>query len=75
MDDSEEEKLRKDRARQERRIKKDIEGRRLNMKRAEMNKEHGLLAMEKQGLDAADRVDDGKIQALRCSRWASWHGS
>lgn len=39
VDDSEEEKLRKDRAKQERRIEKDMKERRLNMKTAEMKRE------------------------------------
>jgi hypothetical protein len=73
VEDSEEEKLRKDRAKQERRIEKDIKERRLIMKKEEMKKEQVLLATAKQQVDAADRVDDGKIQALRhsmCARQA-----
>ena len=65
VEESEEEKLRKDRAKQERRIKKDMKERRLNMKKEEIRKEQILLATAKQEMDGADRVDDGKIQALQ----------
>lgn len=44
--------------------------RRLSMKKAEMRKEQVLLATAKQEVDAADRVDDGKIKALQHSMWA-----
>ena len=70
VEDSEEEKLCKDRAKQERRIEKDMKERRLSVKKAEIRKEQDLLAMAKQQVDAADGVDDGKMQALRQTMWA-----
>jgi hypothetical protein len=60
--DSEEEKARKDRVRQERRLEKDMKERRLGWKKADLKKEEALLQTAKAEVDAADLVDDRKIR-------------
>ncbi|PQE06064.1 hypothetical protein CJF30_00005023 [Rutstroemia sp. NJR-2017a BBW] len=60
--DSEEEKARKDRVRQERRLEKDMKERRLGWKKADLKKEEALLQTAKEEVDAADLVDSRKIR-------------
>jgi hypothetical protein len=69
-EDSEEEKERKDRARQERRIEKDIKERRLDSKKADLKTQNSLSEKAKEEVDAADRSDDEKIRVIRARIWA-----
>ena len=69
-EDSEEEKERKDRERQERKIEKDMKERRLELKKAELRKQEGLLIRAKEDVDAADMVENGKIRVLQQRIWA-----
>ncbi|KAF2001772.1 DnaJ-domain-containing protein [Amniculicola lignicola CBS 123094] len=64
VEETEEEKERKDRARQERRIEKDMKERRLEARKAELKKEQDLLTKAKEAVDAADLVDDKRLQAI-----------
>jgi hypothetical protein len=64
-EDSEEEKARRDRARQERRIEKDMKQRRLGLKTADLKKEESLLRKAKEEADAEDLVDNKKIQVIQ----------
>ncbi|KAF2159540.1 hypothetical protein M409DRAFT_60752 [Zasmidium cellare ATCC 36951] len=64
VEDSEEEVCRKDRAKQERRIEKDMKERRLEKKRTEVMKEESLLATAMREVDDADMLDDRRIKAL-----------
>ncbi|KAK4508783.1 hypothetical protein PRZ48_002522 [Zasmidium cellare] len=64
IEESEEEISRKDRARQERRIEKDMKERRRDSKRIELTKERSLLAAAQKEVDDADMWDDQKIEAL-----------
>lgn len=64
LEESAEEKERKDRERQERRIRKDMKERRLETRNAELKKEERLFKQAKEEIDAADRVDDRKLQAI-----------
>jgi hypothetical protein len=69
-EDSEEEKARKDRGRQERRIEKDMKERRLGLKKADLRKEESLLRKAKEAVDAADLVDNEKIREIQDMIWA-----
>ncbi|KAH8744252.1 hypothetical protein F5883DRAFT_590396, partial [Diaporthe sp. PMI_573] len=68
-EDSEEEKARKDRQRQERRIEKDMKERRLYVKAADLKTQETLLRTAKEEVDAADLSDDGKIQVIQTRTW------
>ncbi|KLJ07618.1 hypothetical protein EMPG_10010 [Blastomyces silverae] len=63
--DSEEEKARKDRGRQERRIEKDMKDRRLELMKGDLKKEESFLRKAKEEVDAADLVDTRKIQVIQ----------
>jgi hypothetical protein len=65
VEDSEEEKARKDRGRQERRIEKDMKERRLELRKADMKKEQNLLNKAKDEVEAADLGDDRKIGEIQ----------
>jgi len=60
-----EEKEQKERLRQERRITKDMKERRLDWKKADLEKQESLLNKGQEEVDAADLVDDRKIRALQ----------
>lgn len=64
-EDTEEEKARKDRWRQESRIEKDMKERRLALKKADLKREQSLLEKAKEEIDAADLADERKIQMLQ----------
>ncbi|KAH4327640.1 hypothetical protein HBI18_057300 [Parastagonospora nodorum] len=64
-EDSEEEKERKDRARQERRIEKDMKKRRLDSNKADLKTQEILLRTAKEEVDAAIRSDDEKIRVIQ----------
>ena len=64
-EDTEEEKARKDRWRQESRIEKDMKERRLALTKADLKREQGLLGKAKEEIDAADLADERKIQMLQ----------
>ena len=64
-EDSEEDKARKDRARQERRIEKDLKERRLGLKQADLEKVENQLREAKQEVDAAELANDGKIRVIQ----------
>lgn len=69
VEDSEEEKTDKDRSRQERTIEQDMKERRLEMKKAEVEREENLIKRAKEEVEAADWADDwkiGEIQARIC---------
>ena len=70
VEDSEEEKARKDRARQERRVEKDMKERRLEVKKADLKREENLSLKAKREVDAADLCDDGKIRVIQARRLA-----
>ena len=63
--ESEEEKSRKGRQKQERRIEKDMKERRLVLKDAEYRKQESLFREAQREADAANLVDAGKIRALQ----------
>ncbi|TVY40776.1 Chaperone protein DnaJ [Lachnellula occidentalis] len=73
--DSEEEKARKDRTRQQRRIEKDLKEGRLEVKMAGLRREQGLLRKKKGELEEANKVDDKKIQVIqdRIRARETWH--
>ncbi|KAI8953726.1 DnaJ domain-containing protein [Xylaria longipes] len=62
---SEEEKARKERQKQERRIEKDMKERRLYSKKADLKKQETLLANGKAEVDSADNVDNWNIRSLQ----------
>ncbi|KAF2727107.1 DnaJ-domain-containing protein [Polyplosphaeria fusca] len=64
-EDSDEEKERKDRARQERRIEKDIKERRLELYKADLKTQENLFKKAREEVDAADRCDDEKIRVIQ----------
>ena len=64
-EDSEEEKECKDRKRQERRIEKDMKERRLDLKKEDLKKEESLLRKAKEEVEAADLVDNRKMQVIQ----------
>ncbi|KAF7953181.1 hypothetical protein EAE96_006396 [Botrytis aclada] len=61
---SEDEKERKDRSRQERKIEMDLKERRIGAKSAELDKEKGLLHTAQREVELADQVDDGKLKII-----------
>jgi hypothetical protein len=67
--DSEEEKARKDRIRQERKLEKDMKERRLEWKKEDLSKEESRLQNAQAKVDAADMVDNEKIQVIRDNIW------
>lgn len=69
-EDSEEERERKDRVRQEKRIEKDLKERRLELTKAELKTEENLLKKAKGEVDAADRGDEEKIRVIQTRIWA-----
>lgn len=69
VEESEQDKERKDRERQERRIEKDMKERRLSWKLAEMKTKQTLLRTAKEEVDAADISDDRKIQVIQNRIW------
>ncbi|KAI0439894.1 DnaJ domain-containing protein [Xylaria telfairii] len=62
---SEEEKARKERQKQERRIQKDMKERRLYSKREDLKKQNTLLRTGEAEVDSADNVDNWKIRSLQ----------
>ena len=70
VEDSEEEKARKDRERQERRIEKDMKERRLESRKVDLQIEKDRLKKAKEEVDAADLSDDGKLRAIQAKIWA-----
>ena len=70
VEDSEEDKARKDGGMQERRIEKDMKERRLGLKKAGLQKEESLLRKAKEEVDAADLVDTRKIREIQDKIWA-----
>jgi hypothetical protein len=74
-EDSEEVKAQKDRARQERRIERDMKERRLDGKRAELKATKAAMERSKTEIDAANVRDDAKIQELQTAirRKEAWH--
>ena len=71
-EDSEEEKARKNRRRQEKRIEKDMKERRLELKRVALKKEEGRLTKAKEEIGAADMIDDEKIRGIQNRILATW---
>lgn len=65
VEDSEDERARKDRERQERRIEKDMKERRLVLKKADLKKVENLSRKAWEEVDAANLVDDRKIRAIQ----------
>jgi hypothetical protein len=63
-EDSEAEK-RKDRDRRERRIEREMKRRRLDLKKAELQKLESLLRKAKEEVEAADMVDNRKTQVIQ----------
>ncbi|KAJ4300740.1 hypothetical protein N0V90_002828 [Kalmusia sp. IMI 367209] len=68
-EESEEERERKDRARQERRIEKDMKERRLESRRTDLKNEQNLFIKAKEEVDAADLSDDVKIRTILARIW------
>jgi hypothetical protein len=64
-EDSEEEKARKDRERQERSMEKNIKERRLESMKGKLREKEQLLRKAKEEIDAADMVDDRKIRVIQ----------
>lgn len=65
VEDSEEEKARKDRGKQERRIEKDMKERRLSLKKADLDQVESQLRKANEEANAADLVEIRKIQVIR----------
>ncbi|KAL8861140.1 MAG: hypothetical protein Q9178_002356 [Gyalolechia marmorata] len=65
VEESEEEKARKDRERQERRIEKDMKERRLLLRKADLNIEEDRSRKAKEEIDAADLGDERKIRVIQ----------
>ena len=63
-DESEDEKARKDRQRQERRIEKDLKERRLGLHQAQLREKEILLQQAKKEIDAANTCDDQTIRDI-----------
>ncbi|KAF5871254.1 putative curved dna-binding protein [Botrytis fragariae] len=61
---SEDEKERKDRSRQERKIEMDLKERRIGVKSVELDKEKDLLQTAQREVELADQVDDGKLRMI-----------
>ncbi|KAK1810769.1 hypothetical protein LTR12_014853 [Friedmanniomyces endolithicus] len=64
VDESEDEKARKDRGRQERRIEKDLKERRLGLQQAQLREKESLLKQAKEYVDTADLCSDRTIRAI-----------
>ena len=64
-EETEEEKVRKDRERQERRIEKDMKERRLVSKEAELKREEDRLRTAKEEIDAADWSEEEKMRVIQ----------
>lgn len=64
VEDTGEERERKDRGRQERKIGKDLKERKLGLRKADLTKEETLLRNAKEKVDSANLVDTGKITAI-----------
>lgn len=69
VEDSNEVKAQKDRARQERRIEKDLKERRLEGKKAALKITKASMEKSKTEIDAANLKDDAKIQELQNTIW------
>lgn len=69
VEDSDDVKAQKDRARQERRIEKDMKERRLEAKRAELKMTKMTMERLKTDIDAADLRDNVKMQELQNTIW------
>ncbi|KAF2498963.1 DnaJ-domain-containing protein [Lophium mytilinum] len=69
-EESEDEKARKDRERQERRIEKDMKERRLGPRKADLEKEQSLFRKAKEEMRAADLIDDTKIRVTQDRMYA-----
>ncbi|TGO29995.1 hypothetical protein BPAE_0009g00930 [Botrytis paeoniae] len=61
---SEDEKERKDRSRQERKIEMNLKERRIEAKSVELDKEKALLRTAQREVELADQVDDGKLRMI-----------
>ncbi|ORX98815.1 DnaJ domain-domain-containing protein [Clohesyomyces aquaticus] len=70
VEDTEEEKERKDRAKQERRLEKDMKERRLAVEQANLKNQELLLKQAKDEVDAADLLDNMRILVIRQRIWA-----
>jgi hypothetical protein len=68
-EDSDEEKARKDRARQERRIEKDMKERRLDANKSRLKTTETLMRTLKAEIDAADSRDEVMIQNIQHKIW------
>ena len=71
--ETDEEKAHKDRARQERRIEKDMKERRLDVHKARLREIETSMRTSKAEIDAADSQDEAKIQAIRNTIWLKEH--
>jgi hypothetical protein len=69
VEDSEQQKARKDRARQERRIEKDIKERRLEIKKTNLEKTETLLRKEEKEINEANLIDNRKIREIQNKIW------
>jgi hypothetical protein len=69
VEDSDEEKARKDRGRQERRIERDMKERQLESKRVDLKALETILRKGQRGFDAADLGDDCNIEAIQNLIW------
>ncbi|KAK5681873.1 hypothetical protein LTS10_006406 [Elasticomyces elasticus] len=65
VEESEEEKARKGVKRQERKMEKDMKERRIESRKADLRREKALYDTAKAEIDAADRCEDEKIQAVQ----------
>lgn len=70
LEESEAEKARKDRQKQERRFEKDMKERRLDSKKVDLKAEEYQLRKTKEEIDAADLRDDEKIRMIQTKRQA-----
>lgn len=70
VEETEEERDRKDRERQVRRGEKDMKERRLEPKIADLKKEESRLQKSQEEVDAADLVDTRRIQVIQDRIWA-----
>jgi len=68
VEESEEEKSRKDRDRQERRIEKDLKERRLSLQKAELLKKEDQMEEAKKSIDAENLRNDQSIEALEARK-------
>ncbi|KAK5687964.1 hypothetical protein LTR17_026612 [Elasticomyces elasticus] len=70
VEDTEDEKARKDIERQEKKMERDMKERRLDSKKADVKKKELLLSKAKAFIDAADRSEDEKLLAIRAGQAA-----